>query len=72
MYKLFSALSNKPIVSLESSNLEDITSTFSSVVTGRKRKIIKCDDSLRRNGTVKDENYIPYKPHDVHTELGWE
>ncbi|XP_075238579.1 ATP-dependent RNA helicase DDX54 isoform X2 [Lycorma delicatula] len=66
------ALSRRPTVSLESCNSDDITSTFSSIVTDKKRKMNTIDDSLQpeKKRIVRDENYIPYKPVDMHTELG--
>lgn len=66
------ALSKKPVVSLEGSNTEDISSTFRSVITERKRKLNESDDisTKKRKSSQRDENYIPYKPPDMHTELG--
>ncbi|XP_022189582.2 ATP-dependent RNA helicase DDX54 [Nilaparvata lugens] len=67
-------LSQRPDITLEGSNVDDIASTFNKVITGmkRKREFVAREPEIveSKKKAVKDENFIPYRPADAHTETG--
>ncbi|XP_014239422.1 ATP-dependent RNA helicase DDX54 [Cimex lectularius] len=64
------AVSNISSVKLELSNSEDIGSTFSKVILGKKSKDDRLNPSKKFKTTIDKENFISYRPLDQHTEAG--
>jgi len=64
--------SDKPDIHLELSNVEDIGTTFSKVIMGKRRSKGPpgSEATPSKMPRMDKENFIPYKPSDAHTEHG--
>lgn len=57
-------VSEKPEVTLQLSNADEIHSTFNEVIAGKRKRIGNSEENSFKKHSLDKEHFIPYKPSD--------